>query len=65
MNALDRAHLPAAQRVGCHRWNSQHRSQSLRRRQSGNGMRSRMNVLGAGELKLLTEGLYAFHLDEQ
>jgi len=26
-------------------------------------MRSRMNVLGAGEIKLLTEGLYALHLD--
>jgi len=26
-------------------------------------MRSRMNVLGAGELKLLTEGLHALHLD--
>ena len=63
MKALDRVHLPAAQRVRRRHWNSQHRSQSLRRRQSGNGMRSMMNVLGAGKLKLLTEGLHALHLD--
>lgn len=60
LSALDRVHLPATQRVGGHRWNNRHKSQSLRRCQSSNRMRSRINVLGAGELKHLPKACTHF-----